>query len=223
MDKAVEGITGTITGSAYEINRLFPNSLLFGGLILYFVTQNVAYRMFAILVGEVAVAHSAIEWVLDRIQPRSPATGAAAGTRCVSGYRAARMEIDRINVQPDRFPTFSAMTLGSLLSYTITALVGFKDTLDAMGPEWGARFYVAAIMGCLFVVYFIGLRVYTGCETFGEVTAGLAIGALIGLPLYWLNKSILSDEANNILSLPYMVDKNKTGEPIYVCAPRMTE
>lgn len=223
MDKAVEGITGTITGSAYEINRLFPNSLLFGGLILYFVTQNVAYRMFAILVGEVAVAHWAIDWVMDRVQPRSPATGTATGTRCASGYRAARMEIDRINVQPDRFPTFSAMTLGALLSYTITALVGFKDTLDAMGPEWGRRFYVAAVMSCLFVIYFVGMRIYTGCETFGEVTIGLAIGALLGLPLYWLNKSVLSDEANNILGLPYMVDKNKTGEPIYVCAPRMTE
>ena len=221
MDKAIEDITGSVTGSVYEINRLFPDSLLFGGLILYFVTQNVAYRMFAILVGEVAVAHWAIDWVLARVQPRSPATGSA--NRCASGYRAARVEIDRIRSEPDRFPTFSAMTLGALLSYTTTAMIGFKDALDAMGPEWGRRFYVAAAMSALFVIYFVGLRIYTGCETFGEVTVGLVIGALLGLPLYWLNKSVLSDEANNILGLPYMVDKNKTGEPIYVCAPRMTD
>lgn len=221
MDKAIESLAGSITGSAYEINRLFPDSLLFGGLILYFVTQNVAYRMFAILVGEVAVASWAINWVLDRVQPRSPATG--AGIRCSSGYRAARLEADRIQTQPDRFPSYSALTLGALLSYTATVMIGIKDTLDTMGPDWGSRFYVALVMSGLFVAYFIGLRIYTGCETFGGITVGVAAGALLGLVLYWINRGLFSEEANNILGLPYLVDKNKTGEPIYVCAPRITE
>lgn len=220
MDEIINNLWVTAMGSVAEINRLFPDSLIFGGLVLFFVTQNLAYRMFALLGVEVALVHWALQWVTDRIQPRSPANGEAKG-KCVSGYRAARVELDRINTEPDRFPTFSALTLGTLASYLAAIMLSFKETLEAMGPEWTSRMFVAGIMSLLFIVYFISFRIYTGCETFGEITGTFVIGLLVGFVLYIINKSVLSDESMNVLGLPYLVDKNKDGEPIYICAPRM--
>ena len=41
---------------------------------------------------------------------------------------------------------------------------------------------------------------------------------IVGSIFFYVNKSLFGEESMNFLGLPYLVDKNSQGAPIYVCA-----
>ena len=41
---------------------------------------------------------------------------------------------------------------------------------------------------------------------------------IVGTVFFYINKAVFGEEAINFLGLPYLVNKEKEGSPIYVCS-----
>ena len=81
------------------------------------------------------------------------------------------------------------------------------------------RSTVAYTLIGIFLALFIILRM-TGCgDGVSEVLYASVLGFIVGLIFFKVNLSLFGTEAINFLGLPYMVNKNEVGAPIYVCAP----
>jgi hypothetical protein len=51
---------GTVINTITEIHMLIPDSILFGSILMYFLTQNMSFGIFAIFIFETVISHRLI-------------------------------------------------------------------------------------------------------------------------------------------------------------------
>lgn len=205
-----------------ELQRLFPDSVLFGSLILYMITLSAPYGILSIFMVLTITAHWVISFFIEKIYGKI-STGSSGNSAyiesCTPGFRVARKEIDRI-LRNRAYPSLSIMSLVSLATYMISSMAQFSDTLDSLGPEWTGRLIFGLIFCILIPVAVILIRVFgKGCESMSEVALATLFGSIVGVGLFFLLKAQFGVEGINLLGLPYLVNKTEQGSDIYVCAP----
>jgi hypothetical protein len=208
-----------IGGSVMEIGRLFPDSIIFGSLLLYFLTQNMAYGIFTVFLMETSLIHKLISFVFDKTSGGKNASNTSGPSRttdmkCRSGFRYSRIEFERAFLGGG-YPSVPMFFFGSIASYLLMADLSFKETLDSMGLDWQGRFTFAMIMIAFVSVAAIMSRI--GCESLGELGIAFAVGIAVGVAMYYLNSRVFGMESMNFLGLPYLIDKSKTDNPLYTC------
>jgi len=210
---------GTVKESVAEIYRLIPDSILFGSILLYFLTQNVAFGVFGIFIIEIVLSHRMVSWLFTQsVGPsRSPDR-----ITCLSGFKTPQWKVNRI-FNHDNYPSYGVFSLTSIGTYLLLATNEFSDTLQAMGPEWASRKIVAYSLTAFMLISFILVRWYVGCESLGEIVYAGLIAILVGAILFFVNKQLFGVEGMNFLGLPYLVSKESQGSPIYVCAAEKVE
>jgi cell shape-determining protein MreD len=92
------------------------------------------------------------------------------------------------------------------------------DQTQSNNSKWAMRSIVAYVLIGIFLALFIILRLIS-CDSFQEVMYASVLGLIIGIIFFKVNLSLFGIESINFLGLPYMVNKNEVGAPIYVCAP----
>lgn len=204
-----------------EIYSMIPDSLLFGSAFLWFLTQNIAYGVFAIFILEMSFGHRLISWLIQgAVGPTSSRAATAAGMQCRAGFKTPRFAAERMFMH-DPYPSYSVYSIASVGVYLALAMNEFKDTLKAMDKSsagWSARSYVAYTMIGLTLVAFLAARMAYCGESFGELMAALLAATGVGIGLFVLNKRVFGSEAMNFLGLPFLVSKSQEGSPIYLCA-----
>lgn len=207
-------VSTSILGSIDEIQRLIPDSILFGTLLMYILTNNISFGVFGIFIFEMITSHKIISWVF------SQTTGDArpkVTNECRVGFRTPRFDVARM-LSLYNYPSEGVFSVASIATYMGLAMGYFKNTLDAMGSEWKSRFSVALGFILTFTVLFILTRFWRGCDSFGEIAIATMLGIIVGLVFFYINKSVFKDESINFLGLPYLVQKDQEGSPIYVCS-----
>lgn len=203
---------GTVIKTITEINMLMPDSILFGSLLMYFLTQNMAFGIFSFFIFETVLSHKLISWVSSQaVGPSRP-----VDTQCRPGFKTAQFSVGRM-FSHDPYPSYGVYAITSIATYLGLATAEFSSTLDAMGPEWKSRSTVAYTFIGLVLVAFIAARLWS-CDSFGEVIMAFTMAIVAGAIFFSVNKAVFGDDAMNFLGLPYMVSKESTGAPIYVCA-----
>ena len=218
----VKTIGGGIVSTVQELQRLFPDSVLFGSLVLYMITLSAPYGILSIFMILVLVAHWIISTMIEKIYG-TISTGSSGKSdyieSCTPGFRVARKEIDRI-LRQRKYPSLSIMSLMAFATYMISIMSQFMDTLDTLGPEWKGRIVFGLLFSVLIPISVILIRVFgNGCESLSEVVMATIFGVLTGTGLFFLLKAQYGMEGINLLGLPYLVDKTAQGSDIYVCAP----
>lgn len=221
-----ENIINTVVlpyfSTTIEIQRLFPDSVLFGSLILFITTMNSVFGFFAVFLLEVFASHKLLSIIISKfIGPIvSGSSSGPDGSKCFPGFRGSRKEIDRIQ-RFNEYPSISLTTLSAMATYIMSSMIQFNDTLKTMGKEWNTRFAFSMIfIGIILLTVFIS-RWYSVCESVSEMMVALFVGLFLGLVFFFLNKSLFGLESINFLGLPYVVDKSEQGSDIYVCAPQL--
>lgn len=214
IDKVADAVAPAVP-PIMEIGRLMPDSILFGSFILYILTQNLAYGVFAVFMLESSLTHKLISTVYELIYGKE---SSPAADKCIAGYRTPRLAVERILMR-DRYPSLATYSIVGAATYLTAAMTYYKDTLKAMGPDWAVRYNAATIMGWLFTVLFILVRLWSGCDSLVEILLAAAMGVAVGLVFYYVNKGIFDKESMNFLGLPYLIRKDQAGKPIFVCAP----
>jgi hypothetical protein len=203
---------GTVIKTITEINMLMPDSILFGSLLMYFLTQNMAFGIFSFFIFETVLSHKLISWVSS--QAVGPSR--SVDTQCRPGFKTAQFSPQRM-FSHDPYPSYGIYAITSIATYLGLATAEFSSTMQAMGPEWQSRSTVAYTFIGLVLVAFIAARLWS-CDSMGEVIMAFTMAIVAGAIFFSINKAVFGAEAMNFLGLPYMVSKESTGAPIYVCA-----
>lgn len=222
FDKIQSNVLSPAFQTFTEIQRLFPDSVLFGSLILYVLTLNKAFGVLALFMLETTLIHKLIAFTYEKTYgPTSSRSSENLGA-CYPGFRAVRKEIDRI-LHSNQYPSVSIYSMFSTASYLLSSMLAFKDTLDTMGQDWSSRFVFAMVFIGIVPFFTLLIRYFIGCESFGEIVLASMIGIFVGAILFVINRKIFGLEGVNFLGLPYLVNKSDEGSDIYVCAPRSSD
>jgi hypothetical protein len=206
-----------LMASAVEISRLFPDSILFGSLILYVITQNLSYGIFSVFLLETALLHKIASFLFANVSPPAKRVEPASGIACRPGFRMPRLEVERVFMS-DTYPSISMVFMGAIASYMASAAMTFSETLKDMGPDWQSRGRFCYIAIILLTVVFTVIRLM-GCDSTSELLLALFIGIIGGIFFFMANYNLFGIEGINFLGLPYLQTKTETGNPLYVCVP----
>jgi len=214
--KIEDNVFMPIVYTVIEIQRLFPDSVLFGTLLLYILTLNKSYGVFSLFMFETTMIHKLISSVYGKTVGQSQSRSSDNLTSCYPGFRAPRKEADRI-LRDNSFPSLSILTMTSAAAYLLGVALSFKETVDTMGADWRGRFPFAVAFIAVIPIITVLIRFMLGCESTGEIIFAAIAGLIIGLILFVINKTLFGMEGINLLGLPYIVEKDKKGSDIYVC------
>jgi len=204
----------TVIRSITEIHMLMPDSILFGSLLMYFLTLNKSFGIFAVFIFETVLSHKLIGWVSSQAVGPSRSSNSI---ECRSGYKIPQFNYERI-FSHDPYPSYGLYSVSAIGTYLALATSEFSKTTAAMGPEWAARSKVAYSFIGILVLAFIAAR-WTYCsDNLGEIAVAVFMAVIVGTIFFYINKSVFGEEAINFLGLPYLVNKEKEGSPIYVCS-----
>ena len=222
-DKWSSVVVNPIMDSARELTGLFPDSVLFTSILFYIITQNISFGVLSVFSLEMSLLHKLVSFVYTKTvgspkpdtSQKSP-SAFAAEMRCHSGYKAARLEYERI-FMGDTPPSVSMFFWGGLSAYLTAANLSFYQVLTSMKQEWWTRLVVSTVgLILLTLVFFLGR---SGCESFGESMVAFIIGLVAGIGCYIINLNVFGLEGINFNGLPYLENKTEKGSPVYVCAP----
>lgn len=209
----------SITDAVAELFSLMPDSILFGAGLLYFLTQNFTYLVFAIFVLETVLSHRLLSWMIKgAVGSRLPADQ----IRCRSGYKVPQLSYQRMFMH-DAYPSYGVFSMTAIGTYLGLATAEFRETMKEMsqspGSDWGSRPIVAYVFIGLLLLSFIGIRMYACEENLGEILMAVFFGLITAYLFYKVNVSVFGKEGVNFLGLPYLTAKPSDGSPIYTCAP----
>lgn len=215
-----------IKNSAMEIGALMPDSILFGSLLLYVLTQNLSFGVFAIFIFENVLSHKLLSWFM--LQVEGAAVSRPFDSKCRAGYKTPQLAINRI-YDHNPYPSYGVFSVVSIAAYLGLSTREFSNTMQQMdfnnieqtqqnNSKWRMRSTVAYTLTGIFLALFIILRLIS-CDSPSEVLYASVLGFIVGIIFFKVNLSLFGREAINFLGLPYMVNKNEVGAPIYVCAP----
>ncbi len=200
-----------------EIHSLLPDSILFGSLLLYFLTHHMAIGVFAIFLMEMVGAHRLTAWIFSQSVGQTKSSGSL---RCRAGFKTPQYQYQRIFAH-EAYPSYSIFSVTAIATYLGLSTSAFSPTMDQMGEEWTARSIVAYSFIGLFLLSFFLARLWS-CESMSELFIAMLIAMITGVIFFYLNQAVFGVEAVNFLGLPYLVQKDKEGTPIYVCSPSLS-
>jgi hypothetical protein len=204
---------GTVIETINEIHRLMPDSILFGSILLYFLTQNIAFGVFSVFIFETVLSHKLVSWMTSQTVGSSRST---MDIKCHTGYRTPRFDVHRMFLH-ESYPSYGVFSITSIGTYLGLAMSEFSKTLNVMGPEWASRSKVAYALITTVVIAFAIVRWYS-CDNISEIIIAAVLALITGVLFFYINRAIFGEEAMNFLGLPYLVGKDSQGSPIYVCA-----
>jgi hypothetical protein len=211
-DKFKNVIGGSVIKTITEIHSLMPDSILFGSLLLYFLTQNISFGVFSIFIFETVLSHRFISWMFSQ----SVGLSRSSDVKCRVGFKTPQFNVQRM-FSHDQYPSYAIFSISSIATYLGLATNEFSKTMEEMGSEWSGRSMIAYIFIGLVLAIFIIARLIT-CDNIGEIVVALFLAVMVGGIFFYINKVVFGVESMNFLGLPYMVSKDEKGSPIYVCS-----
>jgi len=208
-------VVASILSAVIEIHSLIPDSILFGSLFLYFLTHNLSFGIFGLFLMELVLSHRFLSWVIT--QTVGPSRSSAS-VSCRAGYKTPRYQYERI-FSHEAYPSYSVFSVTAMASYLGLSTRHFQTTMEQMGKEWVGRSTVAYVFIGLFIAAFLLARMYACSETVNEILLAFVLALIVGALFFALHVTVFGPESVNFLGLPYLIEKNKEGEPIYVCSP----
>jgi hypothetical protein len=195
-----------------EIHTLIPDSILFGSLLMYILTHNLSFGVFAVFVFEMSLSHRLISWMFSQ----SVGSSRSIDLPCRVGFKTPQFRFERI-FSHDPYPSYGVFSITSIATYLGLSISEFSQTLDSMGKDWSKRKLVSTIFISLFILGFSIARWLSGCDSKLEITIAFICAIIVGLLFFRINTLLFGLESVNFLGLPYLVSKASQGSPIYVC------
>lgn len=212
--------------------RILPDSIIFGSLILALLTQSYSTVMFAVAMLEAGIAGGLLQALFTYMDilhtaPSNP----DKPYMCVSGYATPTLET-LFSICKDKLcsgkissgvPSFPVYFLSTAISYVIGSMYMQKEELEALGPAYAARFYIALFASFLLLTIVTFYRVAHGCDGLGTIIFTLLAGFLVGGLLMYQNMALLGRDATNLTGVPLLRERTRDGKPLYVCPQKTNE
>lgn len=218
-DKIKNGTGEYLFGPVAEIYSLMPDSLLYGSLFIYILTQNMPYGVFSLFIFEMSLLHWGISSLFSEIDgPSRPITN----PRCRAGFKIPQYAFERMMAR-DQYPAFSIFSISSIATYMGLSINEFTETMVEMGPNWEKRIIVAYTFIVFMFLAFLSMRAFYCGDQLGEIMVAVFLAVIVGFMLFHFHRKVFGIESVNFLGLPYLIKKDEKGKPVYVCAAEPIE
>jgi hypothetical protein len=208
-------IPSSFISSIAEIYKLMPDSILFGSIILYFLTQNVSFGVFAIFIIEVIVLHRGISWFFS--QTNGSVSGSHNEVKCRAGFKTVQINAGRMFMH-DPYPSYSIFSLTAIATYIGMSVSEFSDILQKMGDQWVLHSQLSKYFIMFVIFAFVITRYVTGCDSnVNEIVIAGILAVITGVIFFYINKKLFGMEGINFLGLPMYEMASEDGSPIYIC------
>ena len=207
--------TAALLSPVIEIYSLMPDSILFGSIVLYAITQNLSYGVFSIFIMETILSHKLLSWVMTQTFGRQPRSNDSI--KCRAGFKTPEIDVQRIFMH-DQYPSYAIFSMTSIATYLGLSTLEFSDTFEAMGSEWKGRSMTAYIFIGAVLLTFIMARAFACSEGGSEIAIAFIAAIVAAFFFFKLNVFFFDKESINFLGLPYLSEKAANGTPIYVCS-----
>jgi hypothetical protein len=198
-----------------------PDSLLYGTGLLSLITYQTPMMFLFSVVGISFIAANLISLSANTFFPQDVAPAANGRDQCASGIFSPT--ISRISLLPELtntsgFPSAPVVVISSFLFYCITSVLQQSDVLNQLGDNHKAKLPLIATFSSIILAIIIIYMVYYNCSGFLTILFSIAAGGALGATLSVLYSIIFGQESINLLGLPLFVRRDKTGQPLYICA-----
>uniref|UniRef100_A0A6C0D7S3 Phosphatidic acid phosphatase type 2/haloperoxidase domain-containing protein n=1 Tax=viral metagenome TaxID=1070528 RepID=A0A6C0D7S3_9ZZZZ len=195
-----------------EFILLFPDSILFGSVLLGLSTLSLQHGLFFMSFLESFIALSGLQNILSFVVGNS-----SNGTRCKSKFHTL-MFGDILGSTSADTPSYGIYVVSFACAYMLTSLYEIKDELDVLDSsfykQYNTSFYVLTAIPILYAI----ARVVLHCDSVSSALVSLFVGAFIGILLEFQNVSLFGRNATNFLGIPLLRNKTVNNEPIYICS-----
>ena len=206
-----KGFTNTII----QLGISIPHSVLFGSIVLYMVTMNFSFGVFAIFILEIILSHRFLSWMIT--ETSGPALNKKSMS-CNAGFKTIQApSINRI-LSEHEYPSYSFFSITAIATYLGLSTNRFSDTMNYMGTQWASRPAVAYLFIVCVLVAFLLVRLIANCDDVTELLIAFVTGVGFAALFFKVNTIAFGDESVNFLGLPYLVSKDAKGDIIYVCS-----
>ena len=212
--------------------RILPDSIIFGSLFVALLTQSFSTVMFAVAMLEAGIAGGLLQALFTYMDILHTApTNPEKPYMCVSGYTTPTLET-LFSLCKDKLcggkiqsgvPSFPVYFLATAISYVVGSMYSQKQELEALGPAYAARFYIALFASFLLLVITTFYRIAYGCDGVGTIIFTLLFGFLLGGLLVYQNNALLGRDATNLTGIPLLRERTRDGKPLYVCPQKTNE
>jgi hypothetical protein len=210
-------LTNAILSPIVELYSLIPDSILFGSLLLYVITQNLSYGIFSFFIFETILSHRFLSWIMTQTFGAQSQLRSGEPIKCHAGFKTEQLDVKRMFMH-NQYPSYAIYSLTSIGTYLGLSTYQFSNTFEAMGSEWSGRSMTAYIFIGAVLLTFILARMYACQEGFSEIAIAFIFAIVLGFAFFKLNVMLFGEEAVNFLGLPYLSEKAADGTPIYVCS-----
>ena len=212
----MSGLFNDVSTSIIQLGSLLPESILLGSSLLYFMTLNKSFGVFAVFIIEVILSHKFVAWMFKETTGKSGLPKDKPDLKCFAGYKSIRADIERA-VPLHQYPSYSFFSITAIATYLGLSTNEYSSTMTSMGPQWEGRAFMAYLFIFIMLIIFFLARL-AFCDKPTELLIAFVSAIIIGCIFFKINVALFGTEGVNFLGLPYMTSKTKNGDDIYVCA-----
>lgn len=206
-------VWNSIVEVVIQLHSTLPDSVLFGSIILYVLTLNTSFFVFALFILEIIGTHKFISWMFKE---SSGTSGSRVETaQCYAGYKLPRHNANRI-FSNHEYPSYGVFSFTAIATYLGLSTYKFSATMKSMGPQWEGRSAIAALFITGLLLAFIIVRLVI-CESLNEILVSVVCAVLSALVFFYINTLFFGLESVNFLGLPMLESKIEMNKNIYIC------
>ena len=207
-----------------EVFRLLPDGILFGSAFFALLSQSYPMAIFVVTMLEASAVGVGLQKLMTYLDlARTLPSLSDDPSMCYPSTFAPSLEtlmtLNRDSIS-SAFPSFPVFFMSTAAAYIVGAMWSLKRELEALGPEYAARFYIAVVISTLLLFATITYRLAFGCDGVGILIVTTLIALVLGGLLAYQNIYLLGRDAINFAGIPLLVERTKDGKPLYVCTTK---
>jgi hypothetical protein len=207
-----------------EVFRLLPDGVLFGSAFFALLSQSYPMAIFVVTMLEASLVGTGLQSLmtymdLARTLPSLPDDMSKCYPSTFAPSLETLMTLNRDTLS-SAFPSFPIFFMSTAAAYIVGAMWSIQRELEALGPEYAARFYIAIFVSALLLFATMTYRLAYGCDGVGILIVTLLFGLVTGGLLSYQNVYLLGRDSINFAGIPLLVERTKDGKPLYVCTTK---
>jgi hypothetical protein len=191
---------------------IFPDSIVFGSLLVGLTTLSVQHGLFFISFLESFIILFGLQNVFSFIFKKTENSHS-----CKSKFHTL-MFGDLLSSTSANNPSYAIYVVGFACSYLLASFFEIKEELDALDSSFYKQYEMALFLLAFLPFLFVTVRIILGCEDILFALISLFIGAFVGILIEYQNVNIFGRNATNFLGIPLLRNKSANNEPIYICS-----
>jgi hypothetical protein len=209
-----------------EVFRLLPDGILFGSAFFALLSQSYPMAIFVASMLQTSLVAVGLQKLLTYMDiGRTLPSISEDPSKCFPSTFAPSLEtvmtFGRDGISSG-FPSYPMFFMSTAAAYVVGSVWSQQKELQALGPEYAARFYIAVFVSTLLLFASITYRLAYGCDTAGILILTTLFGFILGGLLVFQNNYLLGRDSTNFAGIPLLVERTKDGKPLYVCTTKQS-